>query len=150
MEEIIRIFEGSDAPEWGAFDSAVLRATDELHNNYFISDATWDVLSEQYDEHQKLEFILTVGRYTKLAMFLNTAGVQVAFTHSGFGELSEKINRDIRAKEIYEIDKEVAKIYRDEIVNGHFERAKEMLDKLTMKDEYEVIMKMYSLSLVNT
>lgn len=145
-EEIIRIFKGPKAPGWNAFDSAILRATDELHNDFFISDATWEVLSEQYDEHQRLEFILLVGQYTQIAMFLNSAGVQVAFKHSGFGELSEKINRDKRAQASYAVDKEIAMIYRERITSDEFENTKSMLDRLLLKEEFEINLKMLGLS----
>ena len=137
VEEIIRIFGGPDALGWGPFDSAILRATDELHNDYFICDETWNILSEQYDEHQKLEFILLVGYYTKLAMFINSTGVYIEPMHSGYGELSEKINNDKRAKEGYEFVNEKAKIYRSEIVKGQFDIARTKLDNLRMKYDSE-------------
>ena len=132
-EEIIRIFEGPDASEWGAHDSAILRATDELHKDYFICDDTWDTLSEQYDEHQKLEFTLLVGQYTKLAMFINSTGIDIETKHSGYAELSEKINNDKRAKEVYEFVNEIAKIYRNEIVEEQFDSARTKLNNLRMK-----------------
>jgi len=132
-EEIIRIFEGPDASEWGRHDSAILRATDELHNDYFICDDTWDKLSEQYDEHQKLEFTLLVGHYTKLAMFINSTGTDIETKHSGYAELSEKINNDKRAKKSYEYINTIARIYRDEIVEGQFDSARIKLNNLHMK-----------------
>ncbi|MFX0081400.1 MAG: carboxymuconolactone decarboxylase family protein [Candidatus Hodarchaeota archaeon] len=76
-EEIIKILEGPEAPGWNLHDALILRATDELHENYFLCDDTWSKLSEKYSEKQILELILTIGHYTKLAMFLNSTGVQV-------------------------------------------------------------------------
>ena len=137
MEEIIRIFEGPNAPDWRPFDSAILRATDELHDNYFICDDTWSTLSEQYDEHQKLEFILLVGQYTKIAMLLNSAGVQVESKHEGYGELSEKINNDERCKIYYEFLKAITSIYRVEIIEEQFESARKELNNLLMRDEFK-------------
>ncbi|MHA2288243.1 MAG: carboxymuconolactone decarboxylase family protein [Promethearchaeota archaeon] len=133
VDEIIRIFEGPDAPEWSRFDSAILRATDELHNNYFICDDTWDTLSEQYDEHQKLEFTLLVGQYTKLAMFINSTGTDIESAHSGYAELSEKMNNDKRVKKAYECINEIAKIYRNEIVEGQFDNARTKFKNVHMK-----------------
>ena len=79
-------------------------------------------------------------------MFLNSAGVQVAFKHSGFGELSEKINKDKRAQAYFAVDKEVAMIYRNYIVNGQFEIAKKKLDELLLKEEFETSLKILGLS----
>ena len=44
-EEIARIPKGADAAGWSAADRALLRATDELHGDAFISDATWAELA---------------------------------------------------------------------------------------------------------
>jgi 4-carboxymuconolactone decarboxylase len=76
-EEIVGITKGPDAPGWNPFDSALLRAADELHAEAFISDATWEALSKRYNEKQRLDLILTVGQYTMVSMFLNTCGVQL-------------------------------------------------------------------------
>ncbi len=76
-EEIVRITKGPDAPGWEPFDAALLRAADELHADAFISDATWEILSERYDEKQILDAVMTVGQYNIVSMFLNTCGVQL-------------------------------------------------------------------------
>ncbi|MHA2126756.1 MAG: carboxymuconolactone decarboxylase family protein [Promethearchaeota archaeon] len=131
--EVINIFKGPKASEWGAFESKILHATDELHNDYFISNTSWDILSEHYDEHQKLEFILTVGFYTKLAMFLNSVGVQVNYDYEGFGELSEKLKNFDKITE--EANILITKIYRDDILKGRFERAGIKLNELVRKYE---------------
>jgi 4-carboxymuconolactone decarboxylase len=76
-EEIMRITKGPEAPEWDPFDAALLRAVDELQAEAFISDATWDILSQRYDEKQLLDVVMTVGQYNLVSMFLNTCGVQL-------------------------------------------------------------------------
>ena len=48
-EEIERVKAGPEADEWSPFDAALLRAADELHNDSFISDATWGALSERLE-----------------------------------------------------------------------------------------------------
>ncbi len=75
-EEIGRITKGPDAPGWSPFETALLKAADELHADAFISDATWDVLSSVYNEKQLLDLIMTVGQYNLVSMMLNSTGVQ--------------------------------------------------------------------------
>ena len=64
-------------PDGNRFDAALLRAADELHADAFISDATWEELSERYDEKQMLDVVMTVGQYNMVSMFLNSCGVQL-------------------------------------------------------------------------
>ena len=41
-EEIRRVTLGADAEGWDDFDAALVRAADELHEDAFISDQTWN------------------------------------------------------------------------------------------------------------
>ena len=75
-EEILRITKGPDDPGWGRFDAALIRATDELHKDAFITDATWKVLAERYDEKQLIDVIFTLGQYNLASMVLNSLGIQ--------------------------------------------------------------------------
>ena len=75
-EEIARIAKGPDAPGWSADDRALLRATDELHADAFVSDATWAELSKRWSTQQLMDLIFTVGQYNLVSMALNTLGVQ--------------------------------------------------------------------------
>jgi alkylhydroperoxidase family enzyme len=75
-EEIARIPRGADAPGWSALDRALLRATDELHADAFVSDATWQALSQQLEARQLVDLVFTVGQYQMVSMALNTLGVQ--------------------------------------------------------------------------
>lgn len=54
----------------------MLRATDELTKDSFISDATWADLAE-LSEKQKMDLVMTVGQYTQVSMMLNSFGVQL-------------------------------------------------------------------------
>ena len=76
-EEIKRIKEGPEAPGWSAVERAILRATDELHADSFISDATWSDLKKEYRDAQIMDMIFTVGNYILVSMALNTLGVQL-------------------------------------------------------------------------
>ena len=75
-EEIFRITDGPDAEGWNARDCSLLRATDELKNDAFISDSTWAELVSFYDEQQLMDLVFTVGQYNLVSMALNTFGVQ--------------------------------------------------------------------------
>lgn len=76
-EEILRIARGPSAAGWSAFDATLLRATDELHRDQRISEATWKALAERYNDQQLMDFVFTVGQYTMVSMFLNSAAVQL-------------------------------------------------------------------------
>ena len=75
-EEIERIADGPDAPGWDEFDRVLLRATDELHADAFIADATWQALTERYSTEQCMDLVFAIGQYNLVSMALNTLGVQ--------------------------------------------------------------------------
>lgn len=75
QDEIDRIPAGSKADGWNELDRALLDATDELHADAFISDATWQRLAG-LDTQQRLDLVFTVGQYNLVSMALNTLGVQ--------------------------------------------------------------------------
>jgi alkylhydroperoxidase family enzyme len=74
--EIDRIPSGPDAAGWSELERALLRATDELHADAFISDATWAALAAHLDTQQLMDLIFTVGQYNLVSMALNSLGVQ--------------------------------------------------------------------------
>jgi alkylhydroperoxidase family enzyme len=76
-EEILRIAEGPDAPGWAPADATLLRAADELHAQATISEDTWALLAESYDERGLLEIAMLVGHYHMVAFALNSAGVEL-------------------------------------------------------------------------
>jgi alkylhydroperoxidase family enzyme len=75
-EEIRRIAAGPEDPAWAAFDTALLRAADELHELSCIRDATWEVLAAAYSDRQLIELCMLVGQYHLVAFALNSLGVQ--------------------------------------------------------------------------
>jgi alkylhydroperoxidase family enzyme len=75
-DEIVRIKAGADAG-WSAADAALIRASDELHQGQFISNATWAALGEHFSDKQRMDVVFTVGQYTQVSMILNTFGVQL-------------------------------------------------------------------------
>jgi alkylhydroperoxidase family enzyme len=76
-EEIMRVAQGPDADGWSAADAALLRASDELHEQSRVSDATWAELSETYDERGLIELLMLVGHYHMVAFALNSLGVEL-------------------------------------------------------------------------
>ena len=76
-EEIHRIKAGPDAAGWNERDQVLLKATDELHKEAHISDATWQGLSKHYNTQQLMDIVFTVGQYNLVSMALNKLGVQL-------------------------------------------------------------------------
>jgi alkylhydroperoxidase family enzyme len=83
-EEIARIAEGPDAPGWDPFEAALVRAADELHDDQFLSDDTWEALGVRYTPQQLMDAVFAVGQYTLLSMALNTFGVRLDPGVGGF------------------------------------------------------------------
>ena len=83
-EEIERAKAGPEAEGWAPFDAALLRAADELHNDAFISDATWAALLERFDTQEMIDVIFAVGQYHVVSMALNSLGVQLDEGVRGF------------------------------------------------------------------
>jgi len=75
--EVARLKQGADAAGWSPADAALIRASDELHHDQFITDATWKALAEHFDEKQRMDVVFTAGQYTQVSMMLNTFGVQL-------------------------------------------------------------------------
>jgi len=75
--EIERIPRGPDAEGWSDLDRALLRASDELHEEQFVSDATYAELARHYDARQLMDLVFAVGQYHLVSMALNTFGVQL-------------------------------------------------------------------------
>jgi alkylhydroperoxidase family enzyme len=76
-DDIARIKAGAAAPGWTAAEQALIRASDELHADQFITDETWAALAEHFDEKQRMDVVFTVGQYTQVSMMLNSFGVQL-------------------------------------------------------------------------
>ena len=76
-DEIRRIAVGADAAGWDAFEAALIRATDELHRDDTISDATWRALSARYGEPELIDVVITVGGYRMVSIALNSLGTQL-------------------------------------------------------------------------
>ena len=75
-DEIARLKQGADAG-WSAADTALIRASDELHADQFITEPTWAELGKHFSDKQRMDVVFTAGQYTQVSMMLNTFGVQL-------------------------------------------------------------------------
>ncbi|MHB8328203.1 MAG: carboxymuconolactone decarboxylase family protein [Acidimicrobiales bacterium] len=80
----IRRITSESSDDWEPLDSTLLRAADELHDQSFISNATWDELADHYDVEQLIELPMLVGHYHLVAMTLNSLGVALDEGLEGF------------------------------------------------------------------
>lgn len=71
-DEIDRTRQGAAAGGWSRHEAAMFEAIDELHDNKAISQPTWDVLAESWDEAQLIEFCQMIGQYTAIAFIQNS------------------------------------------------------------------------------
>lgn len=83
-EEFARIKVGPDAPGWSPHEAALLRATDELHRDAIIQDATWAELKRTYSDDQLMDLVFAIGNYNLVSMVLNTLGVELDPFLKGF------------------------------------------------------------------
>lgn len=77
LDEIAAVGIGPDAPDWRDEDRAVLRAADELVQGSRISDETWAALSKQFDRHQLMDLVFTIGQYVMLSWAISAFGIQI-------------------------------------------------------------------------
>jgi len=80
----IRRIASQDIHGWNAADAALIQAADELHDDFCVSDATWETLAGRYDVEQLIEIPMLVGHYHLVAMTLNSLGVALDDGIEGF------------------------------------------------------------------
>jgi 4-carboxymuconolactone decarboxylase len=66
------------------FDTTLVRAADELHATFSLTDDTWAALAARYDTEQLIEVPMLVGHYHLVAMTLNTLRVELDEGLEGF------------------------------------------------------------------
>jgi 4-carboxymuconolactone decarboxylase len=86
-EEIARITRDPSEPGWSELERLLLVAADELVEDAFLSDATWQALTSHYSTEQMLDLVFTVGQYNLVSMALNSLGVQLDEGVPGFPKL---------------------------------------------------------------
>ena len=76
-EEMEFIKQGAEAVHWQENEALLIKATDELHGDAFISNETWQGLCKYYNTQQIMDIVFTAGQYNLVSMALNTLGVQL-------------------------------------------------------------------------
>lgn len=82
-EEIQRAKQGSAAGGWTKHEEAILRGVEELLGNQVISDETWSILAESWDEAQLIEFPMMVGQYVATAYLQNSLKARLEGAEQG-------------------------------------------------------------------
>jgi 4-carboxymuconolactone decarboxylase len=81
-DDLARIARGPDAPGWQPFEATLLRVADEQHWDAFVSDATWQALTREYDTQRTMDAVFTVAELTMIAGTVNSLRLPVeADTH---------------------------------------------------------------------
>ena len=70
------------------FDRTLIKASDELLADQFVSDETWEALAERYSTEQLMEVVALVGTYLTMAMVTRNFQIPLedAETFNGFAQ----------------------------------------------------------------
>ncbi len=82
--DIARIQAGPGAEGWAENERLLMAATEELHGDKMISDATWAGLAGHYGTEQMIDIVLTVANYNLVSMVLKTLRVPLDEGLEGF------------------------------------------------------------------
>lgn len=82
-KEIERATAGSSAEGWSEHERAIMRAAEELRDNVFVSDATWEQLSKRLNDHQLVELLVLIGQFTTVAYLQNSLRLRLEPTNEG-------------------------------------------------------------------
>src|SRR5256885_8086087 len=77
IDEIARVKQGAGAKGWTEAEALLVKAADELHQDQFVSEATWTALRKHFTEKQCMDVVFTGAQYTLVSMILNSFGVQL-------------------------------------------------------------------------
>lgn len=83
-EDLRRLTLDANDPSWTPFESALIRAVDELYDDNCLSGRTWDELTSRYDATQMIDLLNVIGRYWTVWVILNTFGVEMEEGAVGF------------------------------------------------------------------
>ncbi|MGH9030064.1 MAG: carboxymuconolactone decarboxylase family protein [Acidimicrobiales bacterium] len=66
-----------EAGGWSDADGALLRAADELHENFGLSDETWARLTRNLDPARCIELVMLVGQYHLVALTISALQIEI-------------------------------------------------------------------------
>lgn len=58
------------------FDAVLIGAVDQMFRNSSINDSTWNELATQFDTHQLIDVVMTIGDTISAATLFNSLGIQ--------------------------------------------------------------------------
>ena len=82
--EILSLTRPVEEHDWSAEDRALIALADELADDDCVSDGTWSLLAERWDDAELVELLVLAGFYRMVSGFLNSAGVQLDDGVPGF------------------------------------------------------------------
>jgi len=71
------------------FDRTLIKASDELLADQFVSDETWEALAERYSTEQLMEVVFLAGCYQTMAMLTKTFGMQLEGAEGEFDDINK-------------------------------------------------------------
>lgn len=74
--ELAALRRALDAHPWSDDDLALLRAVDEMHDTWALSDATWGPVHDRFGDTGAIELVMLVGQYHLVALALRVLRVQ--------------------------------------------------------------------------
>jgi len=75
-EQVAAAWEGPSAEVWTPLERALLTATDEMIDQFAVSEGTWNELAAHFGPSEILEVLFVVGGYLCLAAVLNSVGLE--------------------------------------------------------------------------
>lgn len=63
--------------DWAPEEGTVLRAVDEMHDTWTLSDASWSAVHALLGDAQAIELVMLVGQYHLVALALRTLRVEI-------------------------------------------------------------------------
>ena len=78
--QLAAVSDGPDAPVWGDRERALLRAVDEMIDDFEVGPTTWGVLTAEFEPAQLFELLFVIGGYLCLAGVLSSLGLRGEIT----------------------------------------------------------------------
>jgi 4-carboxymuconolactone decarboxylase len=76
-EEIRWLAAPLEEGRWSHDDASLLRAADELHDEFGLSDETWAQLSSRFDPPRLIELVMLVGQYHLVALAVSALEIEL-------------------------------------------------------------------------
>lgn len=77
LEEVTALTREVEAGQWSDKDLHLIAMADELCVDNCVSDATWQALTQTWNEAELVELVMVAGVYRLVSGFLNTMGVEL-------------------------------------------------------------------------